>query len=191
MTPPIFYAISPGDGADLGAWAETALGAGATWLQVREKGLPSDVVYRVCREIKAHTGGRARLLLNDRLDIALAAQLDGVHLPSHGLPAAAVRRHVPAGFLIGCSCHSRLEVEAASTADFVVFGPIFPTPSKAGLGPPQGLDGLAAVCRFAPCPVLALGGVTPDSVAACLRAGAAGVAGIRLFANRHGTKFVE
>lgn len=191
MTPPIFYAISSGEGADLGDWVETALAAGATWLQVREKSTPAEALFRAGREVKRQVGGRARILLNDRLDVALAAELDGVHLPTKGLPVAAVRRRVPAGFLIGKSCHSLAEIEAAVGADFVVFGPIFSTPSKAELGPPQGLAKLAAVCKVSPCPVLALGGIGPESVAACLAAGAAGIAGIRLFANPDARKSVE
>jgi thiamine-phosphate pyrophosphorylase len=112
--------------------------------------------------------------------VALAAGLDGVHLPAHAVTAERVRGQVPAGFLIAVSCHRVAEVEAARGADFVVFGPVFATPSKLAYGPPLGLDALREAARC-PIPVLALGGVTADNAAECLAAGVAGVAGIRLF----------
>lgn len=175
------YAISQGCGqAGLPALAAAAA-AGVPLLQVREKQLSTRGLLDYCRELRAATAGTgARILLNERWDVALAAGLDGVHLPAHAVTAERVRGQVPAGFLIAVSCHHVAEVEAARGADFVVFGPVFATPSKLAYGPPLGLDALREAARC-PIPVLALGGVTADNAAECLAAGVAGVAGIRLF----------
>jgi len=115
--------------------------------------------------------------------VALACGADGVHLPADALPAGAVRRATPRDFLVGVSCHTVEEVEGAARegASFAVLGPIFATPGK---GPPLGVDLLRQACdRVAPLrfPVLALGGLTLENAAACLDAGAAGLAAIRLF----------
>ena len=127
-----------------------------------------------------------KLLVNDRVDIARAAGADGVHLTSRSLPSSVVRMTCGPEFLIGVSTHSLAEAQAAHAggADFIVFGPIFETESKRAFGPPQGLDNLRTVTReLAGFPVLAIGGITLDNIAACLSAGASGVAGITLFSN--------
>ncbi len=167
--------------------------AGVDWIQIREKDLATRPLLELAREaVNAAHGSATRILINDRLDVALAVCAAGVHLGEAALPVAEVVRwcrasgqenRAPEGFLVGASCHSlaaAMEVERGG-ADYVFFGPVFPTPSKAAYGPPQGLSKLAEVCRRVRIPVLAIGGVTLENAAACLDAGAAGLAAIRLF----------
>jgi thiamine-phosphate pyrophosphorylase len=125
----------------------------------------------------------ARVLVNDRVDVAMACGAEGAHLPSHAIPPREARRIAPPGFTIGVSCHSVSEARAAEQedADFVVFGPVFHTPSKARYGQPIGLEKLAQAAAAVRIPVLALGGVNEANTADCLAAGAAGIAGIALF----------
>ena len=174
---------------------EAAASAGIDWIQLREKDISGReliVLARAALERIRAANSSARLLINDRVDIALASGAGGVHLSESGLPAAEarrirddffVRRPRTANFLIGASCHSLDAAVAAvsSGADYIYFGPIFETPSKASYGAPQGLDRLADVCRAAQIPVLAIGGIDAENAAECLRAGAAGIAAIRLF----------
>lgn len=178
----LLYAVSSGAGGDVLGWVEAMARAGVDYVQIREKQLASAALFELCCHARRSTAGSAtRLLLNRRFDIALAAGLHGVHLPADGLPVAAVRRAAPPGFLIACSCHSPAELAAAAGADFCVFGPVFPTPSKLSYGPPLGLEALRQACRASPVPVVALGGIAESQVPSCLQAGAAGIAAIRLF----------
>ena len=126
---------------------------------------------------------RPRVLVNDRLDVALAAGAEGVHLGSHSMPVPVVRRVAPRPFVLGVSCHSLVEAQAAESggADYLVLGPVFETPSKLGYGPPLGLEKLRIVTSRIRIPVLALGGITVERVRPCLEAGASGIAGIRIF----------
>lgn len=131
-------------------------------------------------------GSETRLLVNDRSDIARAAGADGVHLTAQSLPAAVVRKIYGDEFVIGVSTHSVQEAKAAriAGADFIVFGPVFESASKRAFGPPQGLDKLREVTReLDGFPVLAIGGITIENVAACVASGASGIAGISLFNN--------
>ena len=153
------------------------------WIQIREKDLPDRDLYNLVREAVARTRTTAtKILVNGRTDIALAAGAHGVHLPSRGVSAAAVRKAAPDRFLVGVSCHTLAEVERAERegADFVVFGPVFDTPFKRGYGPPAGITELQRVCGAVRIPVLALGGVTLANAPDCLSAGAAGIAGISI-----------
>jgi thiamine-phosphate pyrophosphorylase len=122
------------------------------------------------------------LLVNERLDVALAGGAEGVHLPSDSLPLSAVRARAGEAPVVGISCHGAEEVEraAADGATYVLLGPIFETPSKPG-AKPLGLSVLQEVCRRFRLPVFALGGVHLTNAEDCIRAGAAGVAAIRLF----------
>jgi len=129
-------------------------------------------------------GSSTRLLVNDRADIAFAAGADGVHLTSASIEPAVIRRTFGKDFLIGCSTHSIEEASEVSKggADFAVFGPVFSTASKRQYGEPLGLESLThATAAVTPFPLLALGGVSIENAGDCFRAGASGVAAIRLF----------
>jgi len=123
----------------------------------------------------------ARLLINDRVDVALAAGADGVHLPATSFACGDARRLIGDERLIGVSTHSVAEVAAAaqSGADFVVLGPIYATPSKVSLGQPLGTAVLAAATRRAAVPVLAIGGIDAVNAAAVMQCGATGIAVVR------------
>jgi len=162
---------------------EQAVAAGVDLIQLRECDLSARELLALTEAAQGRCrGSRTLLLVNDRLDIALAAGADGLHLPSHGLPVAEVRRRFP-DLLLGASCHNLEELRRAEEggADFAVFGPVFETPSKRVYGPPVGLERLAEAARAARVPVLALGGITLENAGKCLRAGAAGMAAISLF----------
>ncbi|MBI5482513.1 MAG: thiamine phosphate synthase [Deltaproteobacteria bacterium] len=173
-------------GGDLVRAVERALAGvppGTLAVQLREQDLGGRHLLRLAEEVRGVTrAAGVPLLVNDRVDVALAAEADGVHLPEGGLPVAEARRLLGAGRLIGASAHSAEAARAAAEAgaDFVVFGPVFATPSKARYGPPQGLGPLGTAARAAGhVPVLAIGGIEPDHALECVRAGAAGVAVIR------------
>jgi thiamine-phosphate pyrophosphorylase len=154
-------------------------------VQLREKQLRPRMLYELTRRAADLTrGSQTRLLVNDRLDIALAAGADGVHLTARSLDPLVVRNICPRDFLIGVSTHSLEEARAASAsdADFAVFGPVFETPSKHAYGAPLGLERLRETAHaVAPFPLLALGGITRAHIPQVVAAGARGVAAIRLF----------
>ena len=162
-----------------------AVAAGIDLIQLREKRLNARVLFELTQRASSLThGSRTRLLVNDRVDIAAGARADGVHLTTQSIDPGTVRRTFGEDFLIGASTHSAVEVQASSEgrADFVVFGPVFETSTKIQYGPPLGLEMLAHVCtEFPRLPILALGGITSDNAEDCLRAGAAGLAGISIF----------
>jgi thiamine-phosphate pyrophosphorylase len=172
-----------------------AADAGVDWIQIREKDLSgkdcSSLTHEVLQRVAKPSVGRtppARILVNDRLDIALAERAGGVHLGEKSLPLAETQRLVGShdgrrDFLVGVSCHSLEAARAAAngSADYLFFGPVFATPLKAAFGSPQGLERLAEVCRAVAIPVLAIGGITLANAADCLAAGASGIAAIRLF----------
>lgn len=163
-----------------------AAAAGANWVQIREKDLSARELLQLAQG--AVQSGGARIVVNDRLDVALAAGAAGVHLGRASVQAADVVRwcragNAPQGFLIGVSCHRFEEVQEAeaSGVDYAFFGPVFDTPSKRPFGAPQGIARLGEVCRAVGIPVLAIGGVEEENAISCIRAGAAGVAAIRMF----------
>ncbi|MBI3894707.1 MAG: thiamine phosphate synthase [Acidobacteria bacterium] len=160
-----------------------AFSAGADYLQVREKDLPGGRLTNLVRILLSLPEKRkTRLLVNERLDVAIACGADGVHLPTDSVPLPVVRARGGEALLAGISCHSveQLEVAVQQKASYVLLGPIFETPSKPG-AKPLGLSLLAQGCRRSPVPVFALGGVNLENASACVQAGAAGIAGIRLF----------
>lgn len=174
---------------------ERAAAAGVDWIQLREKDLSGRALTSLTRAALQRIRGQtspARLFVNDRVDVALSSGAGGVHLGEAGIPVEEARRlnddffsrlSDSTGFLIGVSCHSveAMRRAAASGADYIYFGPVFATPSKAGFGPPQGLERLSEACRTTQLPVVAIGGITQSNAAECLLAGAAGIAAIRLF----------
>lgn len=165
-------------------WLRALALAGIGAVQIREKDLEDRPLWELARLARSVLPPPARLLVNGRLDVALAAGADGVHLPSDGVPTpaiAALRERFGPGVLIGRSTHRVEEVERARDegADYVTFGPVYPTPGK---GPPVGLAELERASQ-AGLPVFALGGVTLPRFGELARAGAAGVAAIRLFQN--------
>lgn len=166
-------------------WVEAAVAAKVSLVQIREKALSARVLFALAERAAAITrGSETRLLVNDRFDVARAAGADGVHLTSQSLPADVVRSLCGEEFLIGVSAHSLQEVRTAAErgADFVVFGPVFETESKRIFGEPQGLEKLREVTTaLNDFPVIAIGGIDRSNMAECYRAGASGIAAIRLF----------
>ncbi|HEY3378015.1 MAG TPA: thiamine phosphate synthase [Armatimonadota bacterium] len=168
-------------GRPLVAALQAAAHAGIKAVQLREKDLTPRELYALAEEARGVlTPYGAQLLLNDRADVACAAQAAGVHLTTTSLTPAAARCALHAGSLVGVSTHTLAEARFAETfgADFITFGPVFYTASKAPYGVPRGLDALREVCAAVTIPVFALGGVTPERIPACLDAGAHGVAAI-------------
>ncbi len=162
--------------------------AGINWIQIREKDLEARSLMELVRFAVAETRSTStRVLVNDRLDIALAGGAAGVHLGEESLPLETVaewrRSSGRKDFAIGVSCHSLASAQAVERggADYVFFGPVFATPSKAAFGAPQGIERLREVCASIDIPVLAIGGVNLENFRAGLQAGVAGIAAIRLF----------
>ena len=156
---------------------ESALKGGVRDIQLREKDMPLDGLLSlaiVLRQITERYG--ARLYINDRVDVALMVDADGVHLPETGLPPNEVKARYP-HLLVGVSTHSKDGAQRAQAdgADFITFGPVFDTPSKRKYGPPQGLGQLAEVVSMARIPVLALGGIKLDNIPSAMETGAWGV----------------
>jgi len=175
----------PGGADGTVACVTWAARAGVQLVQVRERDLdggPLTALVRRC--VAAVRGTRTRVLVNDRLDVALAAGAHGVHLRADSMPAAKVRTLSPPGFLLGRSVHARdeaLDAAAAGGLDYLLFGTVFATSSKPGRRP-AGASAMAEVATAVSLPVLAVGGVTPDNVGEVAMAGSAGFAAIGVFA---------
>jgi thiamine-phosphate pyrophosphorylase len=167
---------------------EQAAKAGMDWIQLREKDLSGRELAKLSEHAVLRAGSGSAVLVNDRADVACLANTAGVHLGEHSLSAGEARRLVSQrftleNFIIGVSAHSLeggVEAEQAG-ADYVIFGPVYATPSKARFGWPQGAQRLKEVCKRLTIPVLAIGGITLENARDCFAAGAVGIAAIRLF----------
>jgi thiamine-phosphate pyrophosphorylase len=157
----------------------------ADWFQLRAKHLPARQLYALTRQALLQATGQ-KIIVNTRLDIALAARAHGVHLPADSLAPRRLRSATPPGFLIGVSCHTldELRRSEAEGADYAFFSPVFQPFSKPDYHPGLGLEQLSQACRAVQIPVFALGGITYENASHCQKAGAAGVAGISLFSSR-------
>ena len=158
---------------------DAALAGGAKAIQLREKDLSTRDLYELVERLLPLVRGRgACLLINDRVDLTLALPIDGVHLSRTSLPPAETRALLGPTRLIGVSCHSLEEAIEAERggADFVMLGPLFPTPSKAAYGPPIGMARLEEVRRRVRLPILGIGGITASNTASVMAAGADGAA---------------
>ena len=185
MAPPVDFSLylvtdrQQTNGRPLVDVIEAALKGGVRAVQLREKDLNTKELYELAFELRKLTRQyQARLFINDRADIALAVDADGVHLGNSSLPIYRVRAMVGPRKYIGVSCHNQLNVITAQEkgADFVTFGPIYFTPSKTIFGNPVGLDLLETVASTSKIPIFALGGVKSNKVADVLTRGANGVA---------------
>jgi thiamine-phosphate pyrophosphorylase len=166
-------------GRDLLTVVGKALEGGVKAIQLREKDLPARDLYDLALEMRELTGRfGARLFVNDRIDIAMAVDADGVHLGESGMTANIARKLLEKGKLIGVSCHSLESALSAQEkgADFITCGPVFHTPSKAAYGEPLGLSLLAGVARSIIIPVFAIGGIKRGNIGEVMAAGAKGVA---------------
>jgi thiamine-phosphate pyrophosphorylase len=175
----------PGD-ASVVRLAKHAAAAGVSVIQVRERDLDDRRLFDLTRRIAAAVSGTGcRVVVNDRVDVAIAAGADGVHLRGDSVAAGRAREIAPAGFLIGRSVHTAAEAVAAarSGVDYLIMGTVYPTASKPGDAPLCGLHGLRQACQAVTVPVLAIGGITTDKVDGVAAAGAAGVAAVGLFSS--------
>jgi thiamine-phosphate pyrophosphorylase len=167
---------------------EAAAKRGVDWVQIREKDLSAAELTSLVTEALRRVPAKCRILVNDRLDVAIASGAGGVHLGEQSIPVQEAKRllrdrRVSPDFLAGVSVHSLAFAQAAekSGADYLNFGPVFETPSKAAMGSPQGIEKLAHVCAGVSIPVFAIGGINARNAPQCQAAGAAGIAAIRMF----------
>ena len=147
-------------------------------IQLRDKTADSASLYAAACEIAEICRGKALFFVNDRLDIALAAGADGVHVGQSDLPAAVVRSLVPKDFLVGVSVGSVAEALAAEAdgADYVAVSPVFSTASKHDAGDGHGLDTARAICDAVSVPVVGIGGLNKDNIPEVISAGIDGIA---------------
>jgi thiamine-phosphate diphosphorylase len=183
------HRLSPGSSVSFGAarrrlleQTHWAVKSSVDLIQIRERDLEAgDLAGLVTECVRATRGSGTRVVVNDRLDVALACGADGVHLRHDSIDAAAVRALAPDKFLVGRSVHGVSDAESAGPVDYLIAGTVFTTPSKPIAAPLLGLDGLAAVVQAAAVPVLAIGGITSERLDEIAAVGAAGAAGIGLF----------
>jgi thiamine-phosphate pyrophosphorylase len=163
----------------LPAAVRLALKGGVRAVQVREKDLPVRELLAIAQELRRITReSKAKLFINDRVDVAIAVEADGVHLGHQSMPSEAVRKIVGKKMLIGVSTHSLAEAVNAEEAgaDFITLGPIFVTPSKMQYGEPLGVESIGIVKKHIRIPVFGLGGIKNANIAQIMQAGADGIA---------------
>jgi thiamine-phosphate pyrophosphorylase len=156
-----------------------AIAGGATVVQLREKEASTREMIELGQALRAITrAAGVPLIVNDRVDVALAIEADGVHVGQEDMPAALARRLIGPHRILGVSAATVAEAEQAvrDGADYLGVGDVYGTPSKPDAGPPIGLEGLATIARAVAIPVVAIGGITPENAAATIDAGAVGVA---------------
>ena len=161
---------------------QRVLAAGISMVQLRERDLSARELVTLAREVQAVTASaRSQLLINDRIDVALALEGVGVHLRSNSLPVPVARQLLGAGRLLGVSVHGVEEARQAESqgADYIVLGPIYETPSKQMFGPPLGIHVLEKACSLVRIPIIGIGGVTASRAREMRRAGAFGAAVIK------------
>ncbi len=193
---PRLYLISSGDeNADIGTLLLNQLHllprSHPCIIQIREKKLTAKKLLILAQQAQAIELPEGTLLLmNERVDLAIAASLDGVHLPENACSVKTMRGIAP-GLIYGCSIHSpsALRIAEESGAEYLLFGPVFDTPSKRKYGAPQGLEKLGAICRQTSLPVFALGGVNQKNALLCMAEGAYGIATLSLF--RDSARFAQ
>jgi len=173
-------------GATLPEVVRGAVEAGVAAVQFREKDLPAGEQLKLGAQVQQNVRGKALFIVNDRVDVALALDADGVQLPASGLPVALARKLLGNQRLIGRSVHSLQGAVAAEQAgaDYIIFGPVYTTSSHPG-APPASTQALREVAQAVRIPVLAIGGITAENAAAVLQAGAAGVAVISAILRAH------
>lgn len=180
--PRVLLIVDANDVTTRRAAIDAALAAGIDAIQLRDKRAAGGALLAAARPLRTLTRAHdARLIVNDRIDVALAVDADGVHLPAASFPVVAARRLLGPAAWIGRSTHAPDEAVRAATdgADYVVLGPIFATPSKAAFGDPLGLDALATAAARSARPLIAIGGITLAAAPDLRAAGAHGVAVIR------------
>jgi thiamine-phosphate pyrophosphorylase len=173
-----------------------AIREGVDFVQIREKDLSGRELMELARTAVEEARGKGtRIIVNDRVDVAIASGAAGVHLGRESAPAEEVVRWVKGmrltrgrKFLVGVSCHSVKEAREAERdgVDYIHFGPVFETPSKMRFGASQGVEKLRKVCEAVKISVIAVGGIDEGNMEECVRAGARGVAGIRMFQEKNG-----
>jgi thiamine-phosphate diphosphorylase len=186
---PILCAITDRRRLPILAHVAAAVDAGIDWVQIREPDLPAAELYEVVRHAVAEVGGsgsepRTRIIVNDRLDVALAAGAHGVHLRGTSFDASRARALAAGNFLIGRSVHSveeAIAADAVSGLDYLIFGTVFPTNSKPEGHPLAGPEALRAAVTACRLPMLGIGGITLENVDRIAETGAAGLAAIGLF----------
>jgi len=165
-------------GEDIIGVVKEALGAGIRTVQLREKDMGTNDLFQLASRMREITNMfNARLIINDRVDVALCAGADGVHLGNAGIPVKAVRKITPDGFLVGVSTHGKDEALRAFEhgADFITCGPVYETPSKMKYGPPIGIRELEEVVSLVDIPVYALGGIKKENIPEVMNTGVYGI----------------
>jgi thiamine-phosphate pyrophosphorylase len=169
----------------------TALSAtGVKAVQLREKNIPAGELLNISKSAGSRINrNKTRLIINERLDIAILAGASGIHSTSNGIENKYIRKFAP-DIVSGKSVHSLIEAKKAEKEgyDYILFGPVYRTPAKVKYGKPQGLKKLSEVCKSVNIPVFAVGGINPQRINKCINAGAYGVAAIREFADTKNIK---